>query len=128
MYETIRNYDIENTLPFSLIPALERASMRNSIENRSPYLSTQLLNLVDNFNNFELILKTQKNIQNEILKRYIPDKLLPKNKIGFFSPLKMKTDYDKIKLYLKKINYNYSDINERDIQRIAIYDNFINSI
>ena len=128
LYETIRNYDIENTLPFSLIPALERASMRNSIENRSPYLSTQLLNLVDNFNNFELILKTQKNIQNEILKRYIPDKLLPKNKIGFFSPLKMKTDYDKIKLYLKKINYNYSDINERDIQRIAIYDNFINSI
>ena len=94
----------------------------------SPYLSTQLLNLVDNFNNFELILKTQKNIQNEILKRYIPDKLLPENKIGFFSPLKMKTDYDKIKLYLKKINYNYSDINERDIQRIAIYDNFINSI
>ena len=40
----------------------------------------------------------------------------------------MKIDYDKIKLYLKKINYNYSDINERDIQRIAIYDNFINSI
>ena len=34
LYETIRNYDIENTLPFSLIPALERASMRNSIENR----------------------------------------------------------------------------------------------
>ena len=83
----MRNFDLNNTLPFSIIPALERASMRNSIENRSPYLSKNLLTIINSFKNKNIHLNKQKQLQKEIIMRYLPNTFLLNKKEGFF-PLK----------------------------------------
>lgn len=126
LYTEMRDFDLKNTLPFSIIPGLERASMRNSLENRSPYLSKKLLKLTNNLNVKNIFLNKQKNIQHEIIKRYIPKELAPKKKEGFFSTKKVILDEANILKYLKEINYKFNDLNERDIQRLAIYNEFCN--
>ncbi len=126
LYSEMRDFDLNNTLPFSLIPALERASMRNSLENRSPYLSSKLLKLTNNIKNKNIFLKKQKNIQQEIIKNYIPGHLIPKKKEGFFSTKKVKINKEKILQYLRHLDYRIEDLNQRDIQRLAIFNEFSN--
>ena len=126
LYSAMRDFDLKNTLPYSLIPALERASMRNSLENRSPYLSKRLLELTNSLNHNDFFLKDQKNIQRNILKRYIPENLIPKKKQGFFSTKKVDINKEDTLNYLRNVNYDYNDLNKRDIQRIAIINEFFN--
>ena len=122
----MRDFDLKNTLPYSLIPALERASMRNSLENRSPYLSKKLLELTNSLSPDNFFLKEQKNIQRNILNRYIPEKLIPQKKEGFFSTKKINLNKEDTLKYLKNVNYDYNDLNKRDIQRVAIINEFFN--
>jgi len=126
LYSVMRDFDLKNTLPYSLIPAIERASMRNSLENRSPYLSKKLLNLTNSLNPSDFFLKGQKSIQQNILNRYIPKNLIPKKKEGFFSIKKIDIHKKDILKYLRNLNYNYNDLNRRDIQRIGIINEFFN--
>ena len=124
LFSEMREFDLKNTLPFSIIPALERASMRNSLENRSPYLSKKLLELTNSIDNKNIFFKKQKNIQREIIAKYLPKKMIPEKKEGFFSPKKVLLEKKIIENYLKNINYKLNDLNERDIQRLAIYNEF----
>jgi len=120
IFKSARNFDIDNTMPLSLIPALERASMRASLESRSPYLSEKLLNLVNNLSNNNIIFKEQKNIQKQILRNYLPEKYIPKRKLGFFyrNPKTFKVSHGlEEKYFLKSKNYRYN-------QRLQIYDLF----
>ena len=126
LYSVMRDFDLKNTLPYSLIPALERASMRNSLENRSPYLSKKLLELTNSLSPDNFFLKEQKNIQRNILNRYIPEKLIPQKKEGFFSTKKINLNKEDTLKYLKNVNYDYNDLNKRDIQRVAIINEFFN--
>ena len=120
IFEAAREFDIKNTLPISLIPALERASMRFSLESRSPYLSKKLLDLVNNLEDKSTFFKEQKFIQKQILRKYLPEKYIAKRKEGFFyknpSVFKANTKLqNKYELNLKNFRYN---------QRAEIYDLF----
>lgn len=127
LFDEMRNFDLNNTLPFSIIPALERASMRNSIENRSPYLSKNLLTIINSFKNKNIYLKKQKQLQKEIIMRYLPNSFLLNKKEGFFSTKKVSISKNKILNLISKLNYSYKDLNSRDIQRLAIYHYFANN-
>ena len=127
LYEEMRNFDLNNTLPFSIIPALERASMRNSIENRSPYLSKKLLKIINSFKNKNLYLGEQKKFQKEIIKRYLPSSFVMNKKEGFFSTKKVSISKNNILNLMNKLKYNYKDLNPRDKQRLAIYNYFKNN-
>ena len=120
IFESAREFDIKNTLPVSLIPALERASMRFSLESRSPYLSKKLLDLVNNLEDKSIFFKEQKYIQKQILRKYLPEKYIAKQKEGFFykKPSTFKANaklQNKYRLNLKNFRYN---------QRAEIYDLF----
>ena len=56
----MREFDLKFTLPESLKFNQEIASMKNSIEIRSPYLNNDLFNYIDNIDNRILFEKDRK--------------------------------------------------------------------
>jgi len=120
LFLSARNFDINNTMPISLIPAIERASMRSSLETRSPYLSKKLFDLVNCIEDYSMFFKEQKYIQKKILRKYLPEKFIPNVKEGFFynNPNLFNSNDDLQKKYnLKFTNYRYN-------QRAEIYNLF----
>ncbi len=120
LFKSARDFDVNNTLPLSLIPALERASMRSSLESRSPYLSKKLFDLVNNIEDSSIFFKEQKYLQRTILRKYLPEKYVAKKKEGFFynNPKNFSVNLNlqnKLKLNLKNYRYN---------QRAEIYSLF----
>lgn len=85
-YSLIENYSsirFKSTLPFQMLAASDRSSMRNSLEVRSPYLNKNLLLKTLEYDPVTLINKGHKYIQTEILKEYLPKNLINQKKIGF---------------------------------------------
>ena len=81
-----RHFDLTHTLPLSYIPAMERASMRASLEVRTPYLNRRLLEVISGFDQRALLAFGQKSVLRRILGRYLPKELYDAPKIGFNYP------------------------------------------
>jgi len=79
-----------NLILFSdLLPKMDIATMANSLEGRSPFLSKYILELIPTLNDsYKIKGKTTKFILRELSKSYLPKKLINQPKRGFEVPLK----------------------------------------
>lgn len=82
----LQNYDLMMSMPQSFIPAIDRASMRASVEVRTPFLSRKLLSYVSTLDQRSLIAYGQKNVLKTLLGRYMDLSLLYQGKQGFVYP------------------------------------------
>ncbi len=90
--DTIRQsqyLDINYTLPLSLLNKLDRCSMLNSIESRSPFLTKEIIEFaMTNLESNDLVSKNiQKKFLKEISKKYLPQNFTYNRKQGFSFPL-----------------------------------------
>ena len=122
----ILNFDLEQTLPFSYLSAIDRGSMRESVEIRTPFLNKLLFEKVSELDISNLI-KNQKILFKKILSRYIPQKLINDKKRGFVQPVytsKIKKNrfkkFSKLSNKLEKEDYNSKKI----ISRINLINSF----
>ena len=81
-----RYFDLINTMPYTFIPAVERGSMRASLEVRTPFLNRRLFEIISNLDQRSFVSFGQKSILRRILKRYLPEKLFNYPKRGFNYP------------------------------------------
>lgn len=131
-----RDYDLSNTLPYTFIHAMDRASMRAGLEIRTPYLNKALLSVIAKMDQRAFVSFGHKNILIRLLKRYLPDHLISSRKQGFNYPMKQILNYNPIKPrltgYLKDeyINVAWSkrDLNgwSRLCLRLKIMETFCN--
>ena len=82
----INSYDLHTSMPQSFIPAIDRGSMRASLEVRTPFLSRRLLSYVHDLDQRSLIAFGKKNILRTLLTRYMDSSLLCQDKRGFVFP------------------------------------------
>ncbi|WP_341913895.1 asparagine synthase (glutamine-hydrolyzing) [Ferrovibrio terrae] len=82
-----RNFDLQYGLPGSYIPAIDRGSMRASLEVRTPFLSTAVLETVSSLDPRSLIAFGQKSVLRRLLARYLPPEMVDRPKQGFVFPL-----------------------------------------
>ena len=85
-FELAQKIDLLLMMPAGYIPAIERGSMRASLEVRTPYLNRKLLETVARFDQRSLIAFGRKSVLKRILERYLPKKLFDFPKKGFFTP------------------------------------------
>lgn len=85
-FELAQKLDILFVMPSAHIPAIERGSMRASLEVRTPYLNRSLLEAISKLDQRSLIAFGQKDALKRILARYLPKKLFDFSKKGFFTP------------------------------------------
>ena len=87
--DLVRYIDIVTYLPDKLLTKLDRASMFNSLEARTPLLDHNVVEYVWSMPN-KLLKKNGKNkwIIRNILKKYIPEHLVDNPKKGFSAPVK----------------------------------------
>lgn len=83
----VRNFDMRYTLPGSFIPAVERGSMRASLEVRTPFLSRSLLATISGFDQRVFLKYGQKTVLRQILDRYMPRGIINTGKQGFIYPI-----------------------------------------
>lgn len=81
-----RQFDLTQTMPCSFIPAMERGSMRASLEVRTPFLSRDLLQVLSGFDQRSFLAFGQKAALRRILGRYLPVRLFDFPKRGFNYP------------------------------------------
>ena len=70
LFKNMRDFDLEFTLPENLNFNQDIASMKNSVEIRSPYLNNDLFNYVENIDSKFLFEKGPKTLSKIILERY----------------------------------------------------------
>ncbi|MEW6593820.1 MAG: asparagine synthase (glutamine-hydrolyzing) [Thermodesulfobacteriota bacterium] len=88
LLEAVRGFDLRQTLPASYIAAVDRGSMRASVEVRTPYLARDLFEFVAGFAPSAFFLGGQKIVLRRLLRRYLPPVLIDRPKQGFVFPLK----------------------------------------
>ena len=81
-----RDFDARVTLPGSYIPAVDRGSMRASLEVRTPFLSRKLAETLARFDPRAFLAFGQKNVLRQILHRYVPPSIMQTVKQGFVFP------------------------------------------
>ncbi len=82
----VRMFDIEFSMPQSYIPAIDRGSMRASVEVRTPFLNRDLFSYITKLDQRALIAFGQKDVLKRLLSRYMPLDLLHRGKQGFVYP------------------------------------------
>ena len=95
----VRFFDLISTMPQSSIPAIDRGSMRESIEVRTPFLNRDLCDFVMTLDQRALIHKEKKHVLRRLLERYMPLDLLTPTKQGFVYPFAR---------YFNQNNYQFS--------------------
>ena len=87
--ENMQLHDIENYLVGDILVKVDRASMSNSLEIRSPFLDRRVIEYsLKNCRPFHKIKNKQgKHILRRILKEYLPEKLFNRPKMGFGIPI-----------------------------------------
>ena len=85
-----------NLLLFSdLLVKMDIATMANSLEGRSPFLSRHMLEFAPSLqNNYKIKGKSTKHILRELSKKYLPSELINQPKRGFEVPLKSWVEND----------------------------------
>ena len=87
--ENMQLHDIENYLVGDILVKVDRASMSNSLEIRSPFLDRRVVEYsLQNCRPFHKIKNKQgKYILRKILKDYLPERLFKRPKMGFGIPI-----------------------------------------
>lgn len=87
--EALRIYDLlSNTLPDNFLVKVDRTSMANSIEVRSPFLDYRFIEYAQRIpNNFKVGFKDNKILMREIIKDIVPKEIVGRNKMGFTPPI-----------------------------------------
>ncbi len=85
-YINTRSLDLLYSMPQSHIPAIDRGSMRQSIEVRTPFLNRDLLSYVYSLDQRIMVKFGSKNMLKNLLQRYMPLELLTPKKQGFVYP------------------------------------------
>lgn len=101
--------DVFQELTFYHLPRLDRASMRYTIEMRTPFLGHDVVRLALRLPREH---RTFKNVLKEAFRCYIPGEILDRPKL----PLKsnsLKADPDKWRAYLHKLFYNVNQFSEQ---------------
>ncbi len=119
----IMNMDFNTTLFSDLLVKMDIASMANSLEGRSPFLSKELLEYAPGLNDsFKIKGSTTKYLLRQLAKKYLPKELINQPKRGFEIPLKNWVENE-----LKEIIFDYiSDKNALHRQLIDKY--FMNDL
>ncbi|MFZ1290149.1 MAG: asparagine synthase (glutamine-hydrolyzing) [Melioribacteraceae bacterium] len=118
----IMNLDFNIILFNDLLVKIDIATMANSLEGRSPFLSKELLEFVPTLpDKFKINGTTTKYILRDLAKKYLPNELLTQPKRGFEIPLKNWVESD-----LKDIIY--SNISSSEFLSNFVKINFINSL
>ena len=91
----ILQLDFEILLSSDLLQKMDIASMSNSLEARSPFLSKYLIEFAPRLpDEFKINKFTTKHILREVAKKYLPNKLIKQPKRGFEVPLKQWVEND----------------------------------
>ena len=87
--ENMMFYDAKTYLTDDILVKVDRASMSNSLEIRSPLLDRRVVDYsLKNCRSFHKIKNKQgKHILRKILKEYLPEKLFNRPKMGFGVPI-----------------------------------------
>ena len=81
--------DFDTNLFSDLLVKMDIATMANSLEGRSPFLSKELLEYVPGINDkFKINGSTTKYLLRSLAKKYLPEQLINQPKRGFEIPLK----------------------------------------
>jgi len=109
LFNSYRNYDISTHLPVSIIASMERATMRESIEVRTPFLNKKLIETLSVYDYRRLLIGGSKSTLKRILLDYLPDDFVCKNKKGFILSRSefINVNYESVKNWS-----NTSDINK----------------
>lgn len=87
--DKINNFDLMFYLPGQLLTKIDRTSMMNSLEVRSPFLDTKLVEYVYNLpNKFKFSKNQNKIILKDILTEIFPKDFVYRRKQGFGAPVK----------------------------------------
>lgn len=81
-----RYFDLNYSMPNCYIPAMERGSMKESLEVRTPYLNRKLVETISNMDQRAFIAFGQKSVLRRLLQRYLPKELFDFPKQGFIFP------------------------------------------
>lgn len=85
----IMNMDFDTNLFSDLLVKMDIATMANSLEGRSPFLSKELLEYVPSMNDtYKINRATTKYLLRFLAKKYLPQQLINQPKRGFEIPLK----------------------------------------
>ena len=85
----IMNMDFDTNLFSDLLVKMDIATMANSLEGRSPFLSKELLEYVPSINDrYKINGGTTKYLLRNLAKNYLPEQLINQPKRGFEIPLK----------------------------------------
>lgn len=87
LYLQARDFDMRYGLTNSYNPAVDRGSMRSSLEVRTPFLSRSLVEAVAKLDARALIAFGQKSVLRRLLERYLPPALCAGPKRGFVFPM-----------------------------------------
>ena len=80
--------DLKTWLPNDILYKIDRATMSNSQEARTPFLDSNLVEYVSSLTvNYKFNIFCRKKILKDILKKILPNSVLKKKKSGFNSPI-----------------------------------------
>ena len=105
-----------------LLVKMDIATMANSLEGRSPFLSKYMVEFAPTLaDEFKIKGTTTKFILRELAKKYLPEELITQPKRGFEVPLKSWIDNDLKEMvfdYLSKNSYSSDFIEQKFIDKI----------
>lgn len=82
----IPRYELQKVMPAVHLYTTDHASMRHSLELRTPFLSRKVMEVITDWDARALIAFGQKSILRRILARYLPNELTDYPKTGFSFP------------------------------------------
>jgi len=85
-YLAVPRYELTEALPNDQLIVYDHASMRASLELRTPFLNRRLLELIAGFDPRALLAFGQKSVLRRLLARYLPERLFDYPKSGFRFP------------------------------------------
>ena len=120
--EAFRIYDLlSNTLPDNFLVKVDRTSMANSIEVRSPFLDYRFIEYAQKIpNSLKVGFNSNKILMRDIIKDIVPRQIIERNKMGFTPPIYQWLDdsitfqeFLRYKEYLKEISIGLYDFYDK---------------
>ena len=112
------NLDFDTNLFSDLLVKMDIATMANSQEGRSPFLSKELLEYIPSLNDsYKIKGRTTKYLLRKLASKYLPAQLINQPKRGFETPLKNRIDgelKETIFDYLASANCLYKNFVSRE--------------
>lgn len=113
--------DLKIWLGEGLLSKVDRISMKNSLEVRTPFLDVNLVDLVFSIDSKIKVGNTNKYLLKKIASKYIPETIINRTKKGFNSPFNewIQEEYkDSILKLILKVNKETNLFNEQYIKHI----------